>query len=92
MNLKNILSSKKITIPEDTAAFPVLKLFTTVHVFGNEVLTDNDSSITLPKQFYDFRKQPVREVEFWYVQGENPRIESCITQYAFFQEMIKTVY
>jgi len=92
LNLENILTNKKLTIPDDTAAFPVLKLFTTVHVFGNEVLTDNDSSITLPKQFYDFRKQQAREVEFWYVQGEKPGIESCITQHAFSHEMIKTGY
>jgi len=90
LNLENILSHIKITIPDDMEAFPVLKLFTTVHIFGNEVLTDNDSSITLPKQFYDFRKQRAREVEFWYVQGEKPKIESSITELALFQEFITT--
>lgn len=81
--LKNILTHKKLTIPENIGDFPVLKLFTTVRVFDKEVLTENDSSITLPKQFYDFRKQPAGEVEFWYIQGEKPRIESRITQPAF---------
>lgn len=81
--LNSILSPKRILIPGETIAFPVLKLFTTVRVYGNEVLIDNDSSITLPKKFYDFRKQSAREVEFWYVQGERPGIESSIVQHTF---------
>lgn len=72
------LYKKKFTIPESKATFPILKLFTTVKVYDNEILTDNDSSITLPKQYYDFRKEQAKEVEFWYVQGEKPRIESSI--------------
>lgn len=89
---KNILSHKRVTIPDLITEFPVLKLFTTVRVFDDELLTDNDSSITLPRQFYDFRKQHAREVKFWYVQGEKPRIESCITQHAFLSEPVKEAY
>jgi len=92
MNLENILSHKRVTIPDNTTEFPVLKLFTTVKVFGDELLTNNDSSITLPRQFYDFRKQSAREVEFWYVQDEKPRIESCITQHTFLCEPVKAEY
>ena len=76
LGLNNILFHKTITIPKDQAEFPVLKLFTKVTVFENEILTDNDSSITLPRQFYDFRKQQANEIEFWYVQGEKPGIKS----------------
>lgn len=77
--LKSIQQRKTMAIPTNaTAHFPVLKLFTTVTVYGNERLTDNDSSITLPKQYYDFRKQEAKQVEFWHVQGEKPEIESCI--------------
>lgn len=75
------LERKRIAIPDKTANFPMLKLFTTVTVFEDEVLIDNDSSITLPKQYYDFRREEAKEIEFWYVQGEKPRIESKIKQY-----------
>lgn len=89
---KNILSPKRVTIPDLITEFPVLKLFTTVRVFNDELLTNNDSSITLPKQFYDFRKQHAKEVEFWYIQGKKPRIESSITQHALLYEPVKEAY
>lgn len=76
------LERKKISIPDKTVNFPILKLFTTVTVFEDEVLTDNDSSITLPKQYYNFREQTAQEVEFWYVQDEKPRIESRVLEQA----------
>ena len=66
----------------------MLKLFTTVTVFKDEVLTDNDSSITLPKLYYNFREQTAQEVEFWYVQGEKPRIESCVVEPLCIHEII----
>ncbi len=81
--LDDIKSRKTFSIPDDAIVFPVLNLFTTVKVFDNEILTDNDSSITLPKRFYDFRRQSANEVVFWYVQGEKPRIESGIVQPTF---------
>jgi len=74
-DVRTIMSRKKIVIPGDVAAFPVLKLFTTVKVFGDEVLTENNSSLNLPKPFYDFRKHPANEIEFLYVTGEKPGIE-----------------
>lgn len=75
--LDSIQSKIKIAIPQEKIGqFPILKLFTTVKVFNHEVLSVNDSSITLPIQFYDFRKQTAGDVEFWYLQGEKPRIES----------------
>lgn len=76
-NLDSIYYKRSFSIPSEAAStFPVLKLFTTVTVFDDEILSDNDSSITLPKQFYDFRKINSQEVKFWYVQGRTPRIES----------------
>jgi len=82
------LERKRLSIPDKIANFPMLKLFTTVTVFKDEVLTDNDSSITLPKQYYNFREQPAQEVEFWYVQGEKPRIESCVVKLLCIHEII----
>jgi len=74
-DVSTIMSGKRKVIPCDVAAFPVLKLFTTVKVFGDEVLTENNSSLNLPKPFYDFRKHPANEIEFLYVTGEKPGIE-----------------
>lgn len=83
-NMNSITEKKTFSIPDDAvAAFPALKLFTTVTVYNNEVLTENDSSITMPKQFYDFRVEKCREVEFRYMQGEKPRIESSVIQPMF---------
>ena len=81
--LNTMLSRKKLSVPCCITSFPVLKLFTTIKVFGNEILTGNDSSITMPKQYFDFRKQCASEVVFWYVQGEKPRIESRVVQQTF---------
>jgi hypothetical protein len=78
-NMNSITEKKSFSIPDDAvAAFPALKLFTTVTVYNNEVLTENDSSITMPKQHYDFRNENSRGIEFWYVKGEKPRIESRV--------------
>jgi predicted RNA methylase len=87
--LYSIGSRTTIIIPADVVPdFPVLKLFTTVRIFDNEILTDNDSSITLPQLYYDFRKQQVRSVEFWYVPGEKPRIESKARKNIFSEMLI----
>ena len=80
-NLDSVLSCKIFPIPRITASFPVLKLFTSVRVFADELLTENDSSITLPKQYYDFRTQEADQVEFWYEQGEKPQIRSRMVEY-----------
>jgi hypothetical protein len=77
-NLNSILTRKTLSIPDDISSFPVLKLFTIINIFGDQMLSDNDSSITLPKQYYDFREQRAKQVEFWYVQGEKPYIESSV--------------
>ncbi len=79
---------RTIEIP-DEKDFPVLKLFTTVKVFGDELLSENDSSITLPVNFFDLRKQPALHIDFWYVQGEKPHVESrVVCNLALFQTEI----
>lgn len=80
---------KTVEIPDAAVDFPILKLFTTVTVFADEMLSENDSSITLPVKYYDLRQQPVHRVEFWYVQGEKPHIESRIKQYTLLTETIE---
>jgi len=76
-NLNPNNMQKTLTIP-DEKEFPALKLFTTVQVFGNEILSENDSSITMPVIFYDLHRQPVRHVAFEYIQGQKPHIESRV--------------
>lgn len=76
-NLDTDRMRKTVEISDEND-FPVLKLFTTVKVFGNELLSENDSSITRPVNFYDLRKQPAQHIAFWYVQGEKPHIESRV--------------
>ena len=80
LTIQNLSEHKVVEIPDEIARFPLLKLFTTVKVYRDEVLIDNDSGITLPKQYYDFREKAAREVEFWYTGGENPQIESRIVE------------
>lgn len=89
--LNDISSQKILVLPDDIVDFPILKLFTTVRIFNNEVLTGTDSSITLPRQFYDFREQPAREVRFCYVQGKKPRIESCINEYSILHDTVRVM-
>jgi len=90
--LDSSLYRKTLTITESKDAFPILKLFTTVTVFGDEKLSDNDSSITLPKQYCDFRRQEAQQVEFWYVQGEKPAIECSLSQHSSLQKITTTEY
>lgn len=88
-NMNSITEKKTFSIPDDAVAiFPALKLFTTVTVYDNEVLTENDSSITLPKQFYDFRVEKCREIEFRYIQGEKPRIDSSVVRPVFIPKIV----
>jgi len=77
-NLDATRMRNRIIIPTDKETFPLLKLFTTVTVFENEILHENDSSITLPIKFHDFRKEDADEMEFKYIQGVKPKIESRI--------------
>lgn len=68
--LKNTLP-----LPDDTSLFPELKLFTSIRVFGDETLGENDCSLNLPLKYYDFRAHKGGAVEFWYEQGQTPGIQ-----------------
>ncbi len=69
---------KVVDIPAGVQEFYDLKVFTTVKVFENELLSENDTSITLPKSYCNLRKQNASEIEFWYTQGTRPILESRI--------------
>lgn len=69
-----------INIPSNISGFHVLRLFTTVKVFDDEILTGRDSSITLPVDFYDLNQQQASQIDFHYIQGVRPGIESRIKE------------
>lgn len=63
-----------LPLPDDTSSFPELKLFTSIRVFGDETLGENDCSLNIPLKYYDFRAHTGKAVEFWYEQGATPGI------------------
>lgn len=71
----------EVTIPEDISTCVDLKLFTTVKVFAEELLNDNDSSITMPKKYYEFKKRYAHRVLFWYDQTIVPKIECKVVEF-----------
>ncbi|NTV15705.1 MAG: hypothetical protein HGA96_17540 [Desulfobulbaceae bacterium] len=65
---------EQVTIPAEISTYVELKLFTTVRIFGDEVLREHDSSITMPKKHHDFRQGPARQIRFWYDRTANPKL------------------
>jgi len=66
----------QVAIPAEISPCLVLKLFTTVRVFADEVLREHDSSITLPKKYHDFHQRPVRQILFWYDRTASPKLQA----------------
>ncbi|MBU0674241.1 MAG: hypothetical protein KJ950_06330 [Proteobacteria bacterium] len=68
----------EVTIPKNLSTCIELKLFTTVTVFADEVLSEHDSSITMPKKFYEFREPYADKVRFWYDCSNMPKISCAV--------------
>lgn len=81
LNYNPNLLGNEIDIPAMSDGFTELKLFTTVTVFEDEKLSNNDSSITLPKKFYEFREPYARKIKFWLNVDSMPKIDCKITEY-----------
>lgn len=74
--------SAEVTIPETLSTCVDLQLFTTVKVFGDEYLHENDSSITMPKKFYGFQDRYAKKVRFWYDNSNNiPQIDCAVVEH-----------
>ncbi|MDX9882172.1 MAG: hypothetical protein RBS73_08905 [Prolixibacteraceae bacterium] len=73
-NLINKYFKKTLFIPGNIGVFTELKLFTTIRVYADEVLGENDSSLNLPVRFIDLKAHPASVAEFWYEQGTKPQI------------------
>jgi hypothetical protein len=71
-NLATDQFRKTLRIPENWEPFNVLKLFTTVRVFEDELLKENDSSITMPQKVCDLYVRVINSFDCWYEQGEKP--------------------
>ena len=73
--------NSEVTVPEDISTCVELKLFTTVRVFAEDILYENDSSITMPKKYYEFKKKYARRIKFWYDQTTVPKIDCKVVEY-----------
>jgi predicted RNA methylase len=80
-NLDSSSYRKVITLPQTFNKPYDLLLYTTIKVFGNEVLELNDCSLNLPLKYFELREGYTKTVEFWYNQSNKPKIESKILDY-----------
>jgi hypothetical protein len=65
----------ELILPEERGNSTCLKLLTTVKVYGQEKLGENESSITMPVTLCGQIPPETRAIEFGYRQGEKPGIE-----------------
>ena len=79
--LKSNNFNGEVTIPDNISTCIDLKLFTTVKVFADELLSENDSSITMPKKYYEFKERYAHRIRFWYDQTTVPKIECNVTEF-----------
>jgi len=55
-------------------ACKTLKMFTTIKVYGNHVLSENDCSLNIPYKLCDVFGMEGKILDFWYEQGKAPHI------------------
>ncbi len=73
----------EVAVPENIGSYYELKLFTSIQVFGDEILKESDCSLTLPKKFYDFQKKKYADkIAFWLELKGHPKIDCKIIEYA----------
>ncbi|HUX52792.1 MAG TPA: hypothetical protein VMV56_00110, partial [Williamwhitmania sp.] len=72
---------KVVDMPQSLIGPYDLLLYTTIRVFGEEVLSLNDCSLNLPLRYYEFRNGYPKSIDFWYSQTDNPKIESKVLDY-----------
>lgn len=61
-----------LTIPQSNLEF--LKLYTTIHLFGNEKLTAYQSGLTLPLVLDKPVNKVGQQIKFWYEEGARPKL------------------
>ncbi len=80
-NLDSSSYRKVVTLPQTFNKPYDLLLYTTIKVFGNEVLGLNDCSLNIPLRYFELRDNYPKAIEFWYNQSNKPKIESKILDY-----------
>jgi hypothetical protein len=80
-NLDNKNYRRVIHLPQSLNGPHDLLLYTTITVFENEVLGENDCSLNIPQRYFEFQNNYPKAIEFWYKQSDKPRIESRILDY-----------
>lgn len=80
-NLDSSKYRKIVTLPQKSKKPYDLFLYTTINVFGNEVLGLNDCSLNLPLRYFEIRNGYPNTFEFWYNQSDKPQIESKVLDY-----------
>lgn len=63
-----------VEIPSNIGACTTLKLFTTIQVYADHVLGENDCSLNIPYKLCDATGMEGDTLDFWYEQGEVPHI------------------
>ncbi len=63
-----------VEIPSNIDACTTLKLFTTIQVYADHVLGENDCSLNIPYKLCDATGMEGDTLDFWYEQGEVPHI------------------
>lgn len=72
--------STEVKIPKKLSTCIDLHLFTTVTVFADEQLKENDTSITRPKKFYEFQVRYANRIRFWYDNSTIPKIDCTVIE------------
>lgn len=63
-----------VEIPSNIGACTTLKLFTTIQVYADHVLGENDCLLNIPYKLCDATGMDGDTLDFWYEQGEVPHI------------------
>jgi hypothetical protein len=74
-NLKTECFKKSIIVPHAVGNCRNLMLFTTIEVFDNEILYDNDCSLTSPWKVFEIKDDIVETIHFWYETGALPGVK-----------------
>ncbi|MXV15765.1 hypothetical protein [Hufsiella ginkgonis] len=71
-------TEQTIRVPDTVGDFTMLSLFTDILVFGNEMISTNESNLTVPMRICDTEGLEGREIRFNYVTGTDPHFESFL--------------
>ena len=71
-----ILPAGTISIPETPGKYTLLNLHTTIQVFGQITLKENQCSLTIPRTLHDLREAKISpKIEFYYLAGPEPELK-----------------